>query len=467
MKHLNKLIALLMLLSLSTQAQDSNNKWAISFGVNAVDGGRVSAADKFENQISNYFNARDYWNVLPSVSYIGVNRYVGDNFSFGITGSINKIDKFVEERFAPITSYNVVNPGDLNYYGIDAAVKYSFMKALNSKVIDPSAHVGGGYTFFGDASAGTVNGGLGITFWFTETVGLSFQSTYKYSFDETRNPAIDVPTHLQHFAGLTFKFGAKDSDGDGIYDREDACPEVFGLKQFNGCPDTDGDGIEDSKDACPDEAGLAEFNGCPDQDGDGVQDKDDACIDVFGLKSLNGCPDADGDGVADKDDKCPTVKGPKENAGCPWPDRDGDGVYDKDDKCPDVKGTVANAGCPEVSDEVIKQLNDYAKTILFDSGKFSFKQQSYPVLAAMTEILKEYPNSRFSIEGHTDSDGSDELNQKLSEDRADAVKVYLEANGISSGRLSTKGFGESMPIDTNKTKAGKANNRRTEVKLVK
>jgi outer membrane protein OmpA-like peptidoglycan-associated protein len=85
----------------------------------------------------------------------------------------------------------------------------------------------------------------------------------------------------------------------------------------------------------------------------------------------------------------------------------------------------------------------------------------------MTEILKEYPNSRFSIEGHTDSDGSDELNQKLSEDRADAVKVYLEANGISSGRLSTKGFGESMPIDTNKTKAGKANNRRTEVKLVK
>lgn len=467
MKHLNKLMALLMLLSLSTQAQDSNNEWAISFGVNAVDGGRVGAAKKFENQISNYFNAKDYWSVLPSVSYIGVNKYVGDNFSFGITGSINKIDKFVEERFAPTTEYSVVNPGDLNYYGIDATLKYSFMKALNSNKIDPSAHVGGGYTFFGDASAGTVNGGLGITFWFTETVGLSFQSTYKYSFDETRDPAVDVPTHIQHFAGLTFKFGAKDSDNDGIYDREDTCPEVYGLKQFNGCPDTDGDGIEDSKDACPSEAGLLEFNGCPDQDGDGVQDKDDACIDVFGLKSLQGCPDADGDGVVDKDDKCPDVKGPKENAGCPWPDRDGDGVYDKDDKCPDVKGTVANTGCPEVSDEVIKQLDVYAKTILFDSGKFSFKQQSYPVLVAVSEILKKYPNSQFSIEGHTDSDGSDALNQNLSEERAGVVKVYLEANGISSGRLSTKGFGESMPIDTNKTKAGKANNRRTEVKLVK
>jgi OmpA-OmpF porin, OOP family len=82
---------------------------------------------------------------------------------------------------------------------------------------------------------------------------------------------------------------------------------------------------------------------------------------------MKGCPDADGDGVADKDDKCPTVKGPKDNAGCPWPDTDGDGVFDKDDKCPTVAGTVAkNNGCPEVSDDTMKKLNDYGKTILFE-----------------------------------------------------------------------------------------------------
>lgn len=467
MKHLNKLFALLMLLSLSTQAQDSNNKWAIGFGANAVDGGRVSAPYKFENQFSQYFDARRYWNVIPSVSYINVSRYVGDNFSFGVTGSVNKIKRFVDKAALPSRDYAVTNPGDLNYYAVDGTIKYSLMNAIGSKVIDPSLHVGGGYTFFGDASAGTVNGGLGITFWFTENVGLSFQSTYKYSFDDTRTPNVDVATHLQHFAGLTFKFGASDKDGDGIYDKDDACPEVAGLKEFNGCPDTDADGIEDAKDDCPNEAGLAEFNGCPDTDGDGVADKDDACVDVFGLKALNGCPDADGDGVADKDDKCPTVKGPKENAGCPWPDADGDGVYDKDDKCPDVKGTVANQGCPEVSDEVVKRLNDYAKTILFDSGKASFKQQTFPVLEAITAILKEYPNSKFSIEGHTDSDGSDALNQTLSENRAAAVKNYLIEKGIASSRLSSVGFGEKMPIDSNKTKAGKANNRRTEVKLVK
>ena len=464
MKHLNKLfVALVMLAGLSSQAQDSNNPWAISFGVNAVDT-RISAASKLEDQLSQFFNAKDNWNILPSVSYLNVSRYVGSNFSFGVTGSINKINRYVLPRVGE-GPYTVVNPGDLNYYAVDGVINYSLMSMIKSKTIDPSIHVGGGYTWLGDQMhAGTLNGGLGLTYWFTEMVGLSYRATYKQSFEDIRE---DMPSHMQHFAGLTFKFGGKDTDGDGIYDKDDACPEVAGLKQFNGCPDTDGDGIADKDDSCPEVAGPAEFNGCPDTDGDGIADKDDSCPDIAGLKSLNGCPDADGDGVTDKSDKCPDVAGPKENAGCPWPDRDGDKVLDKDDKCPDVAGTAANNGCPEVSDEVIKRLNDYAKTILFDSGKASFKQQTYPVLQAMVAILKEYPGSRFSLEGHTDSDGTDVANQKLSEDRAGAVKNYLGENGIESDRLSSVGFGESKPIDTNKTKAGKANNRRVEVKLVK
>lgn len=460
-----------MLLGLSSQAQDSNNKWAIGFGANAVDGGRVSAASKVEDQFSEFFNAKDYWNILPSVSYVNVQRYVGSGFVVGLTGSVNKITKAVGERmYDPITNtsdYTVVNPGDLTYYAIDGAVKYSFMSMLKSKWLDPSLQVGGGYTWIGDdARGGTVNGGLGLTVWFTEQVGLSWTSNYKHSFD-SREDEGSVVTHMQHLAGLVFKFGAKDTDGDGIYDKDDACPDVAGLKQFNGCPDTDADGIQDSQDACPNEPGTPEMNGCPDTDGDGIADKDDACPDVAGLKSLNGCPDADGDGITDKSDKCPDVKGPKENNGCPWPDRDGDGVLDKDDKCPDVKGTVANKGCPEVSDEVIKRLNDYAKTILFDTNKASFKPQTLPVMQSIAAILKEYPSANFSIEGHTDSDGTDAHNQKLSEDRAAAVKNYLIENGIASSRLTSVGYGESRPIDTNKTKAGKANNRRTEVKLIR
>ena len=473
MKHLNKLIALLMLLGLSSQAQDSDNTWAISFGANAVDGGRVSAASSIKNQFSQYFDQKAYWSIIPSVSTLTVSKYVGDNFSFGVTGSVNKMTKFVGDGIydpaSNTNSYPIVNTGDLMYYGIDGVIKYSFMNMIKSKVIDPSLHIGGGYTWLGDASAGTVNGGLGLTFWMTKQVGLSLQSTYKHSFDDTRVPNVDVPSHMQHFIGLTFKFGAKDTDGDGIYDKYDACPEVAGPKEFNGCPDSDGDKIIDKDDACPDVAGLAAFNGCPDTDGDGVADKDDACPDVAGLKALGGCPDKDGDGVADKDDKCPDVKGPKENAGCPWPDRDGDGVLDKDDKCPDVKGPASNNGCPipEPTEEAIKKLNEYAKTILFDTGKFSFQKQTLPVLQSISAILKEYPTSKFSIEGHTDNSGKADANLKLSEERAAAVKNYLVENGIAADRLTSSGYGQTKPIDSNKTKAGKANNRRVEVKLVK
>ena len=467
MKHLNKLFAAALLFAgLTSQAQDSNNPWAVSFGVNGVDT-KVSAVGNDSPKFIQLLNVKENWNILPSVSYLSVSRYVGDGFSFGLTGSVNTIDKWVSRVPGTESTDIVADPGNLNYYAFDAVIKYSFMDLLKSKWLDPSVNIGGGYNFLGDASAGTVNGGLGLTFWFTEQVGLQFQSTYKHSFDDNRVADLDVPTHIQHFAGLTFKFGGKDTDGDGIYDKDDACPEVAGLPEFKGCPDTDKDGIQDSADACPEVAGLAEFNGCPDTDGDGIIDSEDECVDVKGTKIMKGCPDADGDGVADKDDECPTVKGAKENKGCPWPDTDGDGVADKDDKCPTVKGTVANNGCPEVSDEAMKKLNDYGKTILFNSGKSSFQKQTYPVLQAMSAILKEYPTAKFSLEGHTDSDGKDAMNQKLSEDRAAAVKNYLIEQGIEASRLSSKGFGESMPVDSNKTAKGKANNRRVEVKLVK
>ena len=268
-------------------------------------------------------------------------------------------------------------------------------------------------------------------------------------------------------AGIAIKFGGTDTDGDGIYDKDDACPEVAGLEIFNGCPDADGDGIEDSKDACPNEAGSKEMNGCPDADGDGVADKDDACPNEAGLAALAGCPDADGDGVADKDDACPNEAGPAANKGCPYQDKDGDGVLDKDDKCPDVAGTVANQGCPEVTEEVQKQLNEYARTILFDTGKSSIKAESTSVMVDIITILKEYPTAKFTVEGHTDSVGSASLNQKLSESRALSVKTFLVEKGIEEFRLSAVGYGEDKPIATNNTSAGRTQNRRVEINLVK
>jgi outer membrane protein OmpA-like peptidoglycan-associated protein len=476
MKHLNKILfAVLMVMSLSSHAQDENNEWAISFGVNAIDtktsaGGGNNWADA---HFSQPFAVKDNWNILPSVSYLSVSKYVGDNFSFGVQGSVNKISKFV--TFNPAAAdrdsrgYVVSNPGDLMYYAADGVVKYSFMNMIKSKVIDPSLHVGGGYTFFGDNSYGTVNSGAGLTFWFTENVGLALATTYKKSFgDRETSGTLDSPSHFQHTLGIVFKFGGTDTDGDGIYDKRDACPKVAGLKQFKGCPDTDGDGIIDGSDDCPEIAGLAALNGCPDADGDGIADKDDACPDVAGLAALKGCPDSDGDGITDKSDKCPSAKGPKENAGCPWPDTDGDSVLDKDDKCPTVKGTVANNGCPEVASEELDNLKIQAKSVYFNSGTTTFKLDlGRTSLDVIAELIKGSPNTKFIVEGHTDSDGSDAYNQKLSEERANVVKQALIQRGVNGDNLEAIGFGETAPVASNKTAKGKAENRRTEVKLKK
>jgi OOP family OmpA-OmpF porin len=464
MKNLSRLmLAMLLVLGYSSaNAQDKNNPWQITIGVNAVDAYPSGDGSLFtgggyasETIFDEYANVSDHWNILPSLSTISVSKYLSDGFSLGIAGSLNKIDKWGDISSGPDKTNDV---DDLSYYGIDGTIKYNF---LEGKTFDPFAGIGGGYTWVDEIGAGTLNGTLGFNLWFSENIGFTIKTSYKHAFEDY------LDSHFQHTAGLSIKFGGTDTDGDGIYDKDDACPDVAGLEAFNGCPDTDGDGIEDSKDSCPNEAGTAEFNGCPDSDGDGVADKDDNCPSVAGLKSLAGCPDADGDGVTDADDKCKDVAGPAANKGCPWPDKDGDSVFDKDDKCPDVAGTVANSGCPEVSEAVQKTLNEYAKTILFDIGKSSIKAQSAEVLGDIITILKEYPTAKFTVEGHTDSVGSDNLNQRLSDARANSVKEYLVENGIDEFRLSSLGYGEAKPIDSNKTRAGRANNRRVEINLAK
>ena len=239
------------------------------------------------------------------------------------------------------------------------------------------------------------------------------------------------------------------------------------LKEFNGCPDAVGDGVKDSDDACPNDAGLAAMNGCPDADGDGVADKDDMCPNSKGTKANKGCPDTDGDGVLDKDDKCASVAGPAANSGCPWPDTDGDGVLDKDDNCKNEVGPASNKGCPEpvITKEATDVIAFTAKSILFNSGRASFKTGVSKQLDAIADVMAKYNKATFAIGGHTDSSGPAANNLKLSEKRAMAVRDYLVRKGVAATRLEAKGFGEGFPVDSNKTRAGMANNRRVEIKV--
>ncbi|BDG02555.1 OmpA family protein [Anaeromyxobacter oryzae] len=267
----------------------------------------------------------------------------------------------------------------------------------------------------------------------------------------------------------------KDTDGDGIPDDIDRCPldpeDKDGFQDEDGCPDpdNDGDGIVDKLDACPNEPGPLENKGCPvlDRDGDGVPDAADRCPDVKGLKELAGCPDSDADGIADPDDKCPLNAGPKENGGCPDVDRDGDGIPDRLDKCPDQIGPAPD-GCPKKYTlvEVKKERIEIKQQIHFAYAKATVLPDSFALLNQVVQVLSDFPKMKVSIEGHTDSTGPEANNMRLSQKRADGVRDYLVGKGVSPERLETVGFGPTKPIASNKTEKGRAQNRRTEFRIV-
>ena len=447
------LFALAAAFSVGAQAQDENNPWQIGFGVNSVD---IRTPKDFGDVLKDWAGPSDL-NILPAVSRLSVGRYIGKGFSAELSGSLNKIEKGY--------GYNkdLDNKVDQSFWAVNLAAQYHLNTLWSgARWFDPYAQVGGGYAAIDNEGKFRTLVGAGANFWFTDNIGLNLQSAYHPTMksESTEN-------YFQHALGITIKFGKQDRDNDGVADKDDKCPDVAGKPELNGCPDADGDGITDAEDACPDVFGLKEFNGCPDTDGDGIADKDDECPEVAGKPELKGCPDADNDGIADKDDKCPQQAGPKENNGCPWPDRDGDGVLDKDDECPEEAGPASNKGCPEVTQEVQTQLNSFAKTILFDVGKSTIRPESATVLNNIVNVLNKYKNSKFSVEGYTDTSGNKDKNQRLSEDRAYSVKAYLVDKGINPARLSAKGFGPEKPIASNKTKKGRELNRRVEINLVK
>jgi OmpA-OmpF porin, OOP family len=453
MKHLKiAVLALLLILGFNNvNAQDENNPWALGFGINAVDFYPTNAGlPGHGTWFDEFVNTSDHYNAIPSINKLTVARYLADGFSFEAAGTLNQISKVGDNSISGST-----------YYGLDGAVKYDLNEVFgDSSWFNPYASVGGGYTWLDELGTGTFNSGLGINFWFSEYVGFNLETKYKHAFGSS------IVQHFQHSVGVVLKFGGTDTDGDGVYDKFDACPEVFGLAEYKGCPDSDSDGIIDSKDACPNTAGLATLNGCPDADSDGIADKDDACPNAKGTKANKGCPDTDGDGLIDKNDDCPQVVGPAENKGCPWPDTDGDGVLDKDDNCIEKAGPASNNGCPEITATEVAQLEELFKTVYFETGKDVFTEETPSKLTIAAKIMVEYSTAKFSIFGHADSTGSKKSNQDLSERRAEKVRNFLESKGVSSSNLTSKGFGENMPIASNNTRSGRTKNRRVEVKLV-
>jgi OOP family OmpA-OmpF porin len=248
------------------------------------------------------------------------------------------------------------------------------------------------------------------------------------------------------------KVGPGDQDGDGILDDVDKCPtepeDLDSFEDADGCPDLDNDkdGIADKIDTCPNDP----------EDVDKFEDDD-------------GCPDLDNDqdGLADTVDSCPIEAedkdGFEDDDGCPDLDNDKDTFADTVDKCP-LEAGVAPDGCPKKYTNVVVTDTkiEIKQTVYFDTNKATIKPVSFGLLDEVALALKDNPTIKVEVQGHTDSQGSDRSNKKLSQRRAESVRAYIARKGVVKSRMTARGYGEDVPIVDNRTADGRAQNRRVE-----
>jgi outer membrane protein OmpA-like peptidoglycan-associated protein len=401
-------------------------------------------------------------------------------------------------RGAVNIGYRVRKPW--NYLGLRLGNELIYRAALAAH---PSPPVEIGAEIFGELSGGGAlgNHALEAAFWL-KLIPMDLVSiTMGGSFGTL--PGAGSPDMRFFFGGTlapSFDPATLDRDKDGIPNKTDDCVNIpedkDNFEDEDGCPeeDNDQDGLVDPEDRCPDDPeDYDEFeddDGCPDPDNDRdkILDVDDDCPNkpenYNKFRDEDGCPDekppgdADGDGFLDPDDRC--VYDPEDfdsfedDDGCPEVDNDLDGILDPKDACPLIKevynGFEDEDGCPdEAPSRVIVEKKRIRITdrIYFEYNKADIKPLSFELLDEIAAVVNDHTELKaIRIEGHTDSDGDDAYNLRLSQSRAQAVLDYLVKGGVDRGRLDAAGFGETKPVDSNDTDEGKQNNRRVEFMIV-
>jgi outer membrane protein OmpA-like peptidoglycan-associated protein len=432
------LCLLIVAFAVTVNSQTADKKWGVGAGAGAygtLENGGIG--------------------IIPEL-YFG--RYLSPRLDLMLRGNLGVLNSNVSNNLDLAASY----------------LNLRFKLANETKKLRPYLYAGPGFLADNSEKGLSFDLGLGAKYYFRPGIALYLDAGYMNGVEYTLNSITDRENLWKTTAGLEFDFGkSKDSDGDGVSDKKDKCPNTpAGVAvDEKGCPkDSDGDGVADNIDECPTVAGLTSLKGCPDKDKDGIADKDDACPDVAGVKNLKGCPDADGDGVADKDDKCPdTKKGMKVDAsGCPS-DQDKDGVPDSEDDCPTVAGTKENKGCPAKEAEVKPEENAMPKIepVYFDYDKSTYKSGEKAKVDKVVSLLKENKDYKVKVAGYTDGKGTDDYNLNLSKRRVNTVVNTLTSNGIKKARISTDAKGKANPTSSNDTDEGRALNRRVEFEITK
>lgn len=361
---------------------------------------------------------------------------------------------------------------DENIYAADLLAKYKYFKHERFFNLDVFAGIG----VFSTAPTGLayqVPAGVNLYFRLKDKWHVQLQGQFRYQ-PEKHLGNVQAGIGVIHLLGPGNEMVQEpelpmaDMDGDGIADALDDCPTLAGMEALNGCPDADGDMVSDVDDRCPNVPGVKDNNGCPsesetDRDGDGTFNDEDECPDTPGLRKNNGCPDSDLDGIIDREDDCPEEFGQASTDGCP--DTDGDGVGDQDDKCPRLQGST-ESGCPPIDKQDREYLDKISTEITFQTGSSRLTQESKAILKKVKSIVDNYPGRVLSIEGHTDSTGSAERNQELSEERAKSCYNYLIELGLSPAALRYRGYGENNPVADNMIASGREKNRRVEFRFI-
>ena len=451
-------------------------------------------------------------------------------------GGVGRIGVWLPLHFSVEGEVGIV-PANTQAADVGVRVRSLYASLLYNIPMGPKswAHlrVGGGSTKYGHSpcpsgpiicgSSGALIAGAGVR------VGLTPELFIRGDGVLSRNrsqPPTGAPVHFTNFGinvGLSYMLGSKpipDSDGDGILENRDRCPDTPSGAQVDGtgCPsDSDADGVPDGVDRCANTPPGASVNasGCTqDSDGDNIADGLDRCPDTEPgvLVDPNGCPkDSDGDAIPDGLDRCSeTPRGATVDAlGCPG-DEDGDGVLDGLDRCPRTPtgAAINSSGCstgqgaraqppaaapqpaappaaapqpsgappaavaprPQPSGRTPAARSRLVPGVLpgvgFTPGTARLRPESYVALDSIAKILQADTTVRVEIGAHTESGGIATQNQHLSNLQADAVRTYLVTKGVNFQQVQARGYGGSVPLTTDNTPRGRLANRRVEIRPV-